>query len=159
MDLIEELIAQETGKSSGDPDRISAYRTPSGRRMTYSVPTSADEISRIIKRGKQIATLANATPEWQEFLPVSADTAMGVAFIAELSVDPKLSDLDALKLASGAGAVFLSYAGAIKTEVLVGRLDGETAEIDAAGEGSNATGDVGSASMPVAGTGESILTA
>ena len=161
MDLIEELIARETGKMHDEPERVNAFRTPSGSRLTYRVPTDADAITAIVNRAKQLEKLMpeSAVPDWKPFLPMSPIVARGVAFLSALSEEPKLSDLDCLKLSKGAGGLFLSYAAAVQTEVLVGRLEAEAEAIDAAGEGSTATGGAMNASAPVAGSIETTPTA
>lgn len=102
--LIDRLVASYAPKES-----TFTVELAKGDVLTFRHPASADEFARLTSGAVQFAsTLGGPTTleSWKEFVPEDKGIAAKAYFLHALSHEPKLSQLDCLKLAAKAPMLF-----------------------------------------------------
>jgi len=137
--VLDELL-DETAPAEGD-EQTFAFVASTGRKFIGRLARSADEIAAIMRRGKALEKLSKGRtpPTYHPYLPLSPDTARGIAFLERCLVEPKLSTLDCVTLAAKRGAYFLEISGEVQARVLVGGREADDEEIELLGEDSAPT--------------------
>lgn len=131
--ILDELILE----GGGDAPEIEEYLSSTGRVFRFQVPRDAEELSKISRRVKTLASRdPRAMPEaWRPYLPVSPDMALQVVLVEECLIEPKLSTLQALQWAKRAGAYFMEISWQIRTKAFAAHAARDVEAIDDLGEG------------------------
>lgn len=136
--LLDELILEATG---GEEENVREYVATTGRLWRYRVPRDADEIAKIIRRGKTLVSRqpAQMPEKWRPYLPLSEQTAQAVATLETCLLDPRLPTLDLIVLSKKAGGYFLEIASQVRAAMFGAQETRDVEAIDDLGEDSGET--------------------
>lgn len=142
VSLIDEILA-EVGSDEALHEFSPA--TAPGRRFRCKVLRSADDLSAGLKRMRRFQKMstANTPPAWHPYVPVGVETSRTLAYAEASHLEvragddtwQRLSTLDMLKLAKGAGALFLEIGGEVMSAQLGAQATRDEEALDELGEG------------------------
>jgi len=113
MSEVDEIIAE-----SARPESIEV--TLGDRRFTFRSPRSAGALigmEKIIAMKVKALEARRCPQEQMAYLPQPKDVLRLACWIADLSIEPKLTLLDALRLAKEAGPWFLTLSGKVMSAI------------------------------------------
>lgn len=128
INLVDALLAE----SNDDGVETFTLTVGKGHALKGQLVRDADGLNKMFRRARVFIkkTKANTPPSWHPYLPISEDVAQGMAFMEAMLVEPKLSHLDMLRLAKGAGGYFLTISADLKAKALGLQVDMDVEGID-----------------------------
>lgn len=129
LNLIDELITEAGGDEA---EAEFTFPTSTGRVFRAKRIRSAAALSKVLARAKKLKdrTKSNTPETWHPYLPITEETARGVAFLEASLIEPKLSTLDCLKLADKAGAYFMEISGHVMADAFNAQAQRDTEAVD-----------------------------
>lgn len=93
---------------------------PFGEKLKFRQFEDADDFEAYLESSKAFVKLVESKegihPNWKPYLPKLRTTALKVHLVSYLSIEPKLAELDAMKLAKGNESVFTHIYNEIESQ-------------------------------------------
>lgn len=136
-ELIENLRAD-----AEQAEKTFSVEIKDGVSITLRYPVDGSEYFRLSRQVRDFSRMLESgrVPiEWKQYVPSDPEARSACFWIAELSVDPKFSQLEALQLCAIASPIVPILYNKILTSVMSRVADLEEAKLDSLGEGLNGT--------------------